>query len=158
MNVRIGFSTSDAWYSRLIRRFTKSSVSHTFLLVEVAGHGIVLEEGPDGFHARTIENFSRGNRVVVLLSLEHPIDKGVEEAITWLGQRYDYLGVLGMFAVLVYRWFGKKRRNPLASSRSMFCSEANTRILQVSGYPGADKLDPESTSPADLLAFLSSNE
>jgi hypothetical protein len=154
LNVRIGFSTSDAWYSGIIRRFTRSPVSHTFLLVEVAGHSIVLEEGPDGFRARTIENFTRGNRIVTLITPLHPVERGVEEAITWLGQRYDYFGVLGMAAVLVYRWFGKKRRNPLASSRSMFCSEANTRILQVSGYPGADKLDPESTSPADLLEFL----
>lgn len=155
MNPRIGFSTSDAWYSRIIRRFTKSPVSHTFLLVEVLGRDLVFEEGPDGFHARTVENFSRGNRIVTIIEPKHPIDTGVEAAFVWLGQRYDYIGLFGMFFVMVARWFGRKIKNPMSSASSMFCSEANTRVLQLSGYPGAETLDPSSTSPADLMEFLS---
>lgn len=155
MRARIGFSTSDAWYSRIIRRFTKSEVSHTFLLVEVLGRDLVFEEGPDGFHARTVENFSKGNRIVRVIEPKYPIDAGVEAAFVWLGQRYDYVGLLGMFFVMVARWFGKKIHNPMSSASSMFCSEAGARVLQLSGYPGSEALDPAATTPMDLMEFLS---
>lgn len=155
MNVRIGFSTSDAWYSKVIRWFTKARCSHTFFLIDVGGHEVVLEEGMFGWSARARCLFERGNTVVELVEPHVSIEKGVLDSLDWLGQRYDYVGLVGMLPVMLARWVGKKLRNPLASSSAMFCSEAGARVLQDAGYPGAEKLDPPSTTPEDLLEFLS---
>ena len=155
-NARIGFSTSTAWYSDIIRRATRAKVSHTFLLLTLWGREVVLEEGVFGWSMRTRENFERsGNRIVEVVKPEVPIDVAVRQSLDWLGQRYDYAGLVGMAWVMFCRWLHKKVRNPLASHHAMFCSEANTRILQIAQYPGAERLNPSTTTPEDLLTFLS---
>lgn len=155
MHVRIGFSTSTAWYSRVIRWATRAAVSHTFLLLVLWGREMVLEEGVFGWSLRTRDNFeASGNKIVELVTPHVSIDVAVRQSLDWLGQRYDYAGLVGMSWVMLTRWLGKMRRNPLASSHAMFCSEAGARILQEAGYPGAEKLDPPDTTPEDLLKFL----
>lgn len=156
MNPRIGFSTSKAWYSAIIRWFTGARVSHTFFLITLWGREMVLEEGVFGWSLRTRENFEHGNVIVELVTPKRTlqIDVALRQSLDWLGSRYDYAGLLGMLPVMVARWFGKKLRNPLASSHAMFCSEAGARILQLADYPGAETLDPVDTTPEDLLRFL----
>lgn len=158
MKILVGFSTSDAWYSRIIRKFTRAKCSHTFILLEKAllGEDLVLEEGTFGWSMRSRSDFEQGNTIVELVDPRHPVDLGVRRALAWLGQRYDYSGLLGMFFVMLARARGWRIKNPLASPHANFCSEMNTRILQWSGYPGAHLLDPSTTTPEDLLEFLSS--
>jgi hypothetical protein len=156
VRISIGFSTSRAWYSAIIRAFTRAPVSHTFFLLEGAllGETIVLEEGTFGWSTRSREDFERGNVIVELVTPAHPIAFGVRRALAWLGQRYDYAGLFGMFFVMLARARGWRIKNPLASPHANFCSEMAVRVLQDSGYPGASALDPSTTTPADLLAFL----
>jgi hypothetical protein len=155
VKIQIGFSTSDAWYSRVIRTFTRAKCSHTFFLIDsFMGEQIVLEEGTLGWSMRPRSAFENGNTIVELVDPKHPIDLGVRRALTWLGQRYDYAGLLGMFFVMIARARGWRIRNPLASPHANFCSEMAVRVLQDSGYPGAAVLDPATTTPEDLRGFL----
>lgn len=154
--ILVGFSTSNALVSRAIRWFTRSKVSHTFLLFPDSAFGsyMVMEAIGAGFSLRTYESFKKDNTVVDLLAPKVPLDAGLQAAASWLGERYDVSGLLGMALVMLGRWVGRKWRNPLQSSSAMFCSEVNVRILQEAGYPGAKDLDPASMSPADLLEFM----
>lgn len=153
--IRVGFSTSTAWYSRVIRWFTRAKCSHAFLIVDVMGVELVLEEGVTGYSTRTLENMVKsGSTIVQIVEPCVPLDKGVTWSMARLGQRYDYAGLFGMAWVVFWRALKKRVANPLASHKAMFCSEEVVRVLQESGYPGADALDAPSTDPETLRVFL----
>jgi hypothetical protein len=153
--IRVGFSTSSAWYSRVIRWFTKAKCSHAFLVADVMGVELVLEEGMTGYSTRTLANMVRSGSVIIqIFDPAVPLDKGVTWSMSRLGQRYDYAGLFGMAWVMFWRAFKKRVRNPFASHHAMFCSEEVVRVLQESGYPGADTLDAPSTDPETLRLFL----
>jgi hypothetical protein len=156
--VRVGFSTRTRnLMSRAIRWLTGSKASHAWLLVEDTFFGIdmVMEATEVGFRLIPFDNFkAEGNDIVALLEAPYPLDEGVHAAARWIGERYDFAGLLGSAFVLLGRWLRKKWRNPMASSRSMFCSEAVVRVMQAAGYPGSESFDPEATTPQDLLDFF----
>jgi hypothetical protein len=154
---RVGFSTTRALVSRLIRRLTGSRVSHAFLVYDDVDfeRTMVMEAVGSGFRIVPLDRFERHNTVVRIFTPRHPIDVGLRSAVDWLGEGYDTGGLLGMALLLVLRSLKLriKRRNLLASSRTLFCSEAVARACRASGYPGF-RLDPETTTPQDLLAFF----
>jgi hypothetical protein len=156
----VGFSTSNALVSRLIRYFTKAKVSHTFLVIRspMLEEDLVIEAGWGGFQATTLRRFKKKNEIVALLKPIVPLDKGLRDSLAWLGESYDFGGLFGMAFVLLGRWLRRKYANPLHDSRALFCSEANTLVLQASGYPGADGLAPTETSPEDLFLFMKGAE
>ena len=152
MDIKIGFSTSDAWYSKIIRRFTKSQVSHTFLIIDVLGVPMVLEEGYLGYSMRPMSRFP--DRIVKVVTPKVDITKAVQDSFQDLGQMYGYATLVGMFFVMVGRMLGKKVHNPFAKAKGLICSERNTMILQASNYPGLESLDPPTTSPEDLMELV----
>ena len=158
MKILIGFSTSRAWYSRIIRYLTGAKVSHTFLLLRGAllGEDMVLEASMLGFTLRTFSAFkTAGNQIVSLRTPKVPLDGATLYALQWLDKFYDYTGLLGMGWVELGKHFKRQWSNPLHTPNALFCSESVAKILQLASYPGAEYLSPESTSPADLLEFLS---
>ncbi len=161
--VYVGFSTPRRWnpLSALIRAMMRSSVSHAWLLVEDPAFQLrlVLEAHTTGFRLVSFARFVRDNRVVALVEPGHPIDPGLPEAGGWLGDQFDVLGLFGIFLALVGRWFSRKRwKNPFTSTHALFCSEAVVRVLQAAHYPGAERLEDETTTPQDLLDFLGRGE
>ncbi len=157
--VFVGFSTPRRWspLSALIRAMMRSKTSHAWLLVEdpLFELRLVLEAHSTGFRLISLAEFVKANRVVALVETAHPVEPGLPEAGGWLGDQFDVLGLFGIFLTLVAKWFQRKAwRNPFTSSRALFCSEAVVRVLKAADYPGAERLGDETTTPADLLAFL----
>jgi hypothetical protein len=156
--VRVGFSTrTKNIFSRAIRWLTGSKTSHTWLLFDDTFFGLpmVMEATEVGFRLLPYDNFkAEGNDIIALIEPPYALDEGVQQAARWLGERYDFTGILGSVFVLLGRWLKKKWRNPLAGSKSMFCSEAVVRVMQAAKYPGSDAFDPEATTPQDLLDFF----
>ncbi len=161
--VYVGFSTPRRWnpLSALIRRMMRSPASHAWLLVEdpLFQLRLVLEAHSTGFRLISFASFVKDNKVVALVEPprdgDHDLQRGLPEAGGWLGDQFDLLGLFGIFLTMVARWFRRKAwRNPFTSSRSYFCSEAVVRVMKAAGYPGANRLDAETTTPAELLAFV----
>ena len=154
---RIGFSTTRAPLSRLIRAMTRSPVSHTFLVYRDVDFDreMVMEAVGAGFRIVPLDRFRKRNHVVRIFTPRHSIDEGLKAAVDWLGESYDARGLLGMFLLLLARSLKLRirRRNVLARGRSLFCSEAVARACRASRYPGFE-LNPETTSPHDLFAFF----
>jgi hypothetical protein len=154
---RVGFSTTNTLLSRIIRRFTGSRVSHAFLVYQDVDFDreMIMEAAGAGFRIVPLDRFRRHNRVVAIFTPRHPIDEGLRAAVDWLGESYDAGGLVGMALLLAGRWLKVRlrRRNFLARSRALFCSEAVARACRASRYPGFD-LDPETTTPQDLFAFF----
>jgi hypothetical protein len=154
--IKIGFSTSRSLISRAIRWATRSKVSHCFFVVDDDYFGIplVMEAARNGYALVPFEGYANGREIVAIFEPAYPLDEGVKASAKWLGTRYDDLGVLGMGLVIVAKWFGRKVKNPLASSHAVFCSEVLARVLIASKYPGSSKLDPNDASPQEMLDFL----
>jgi len=156
--VKVGFSTSRRLVSRLIRWATRSKISHTWLVVSDSFLGIdmVLQATMGGFQLVTYAAFEKEHKIIAVLDLKYPVDSGVKQSAQWLGFRYDYTGLFGSAFVVFGRWFRRKWRNPLNDAQALFCSEAVVRVLQASGYPGSEALDPSAVTPQDLFDFLNS--
>jgi hypothetical protein len=157
--VFVGFSTPRRWnpLSALIRWMTRSRTSHAWLLVEdpVFRLRLVLEAHSTGFRLVSFTRFVKENKVIALVAPAHAVDGGLPDAGEWLGERFDPLGLFGIFLTLVARWFRQRPwRNPFPTASAMFCSEAVVRTLKAAEYPGSEALEDETTSPADLLAFF----
>ncbi len=155
---RIGFSTTDALLSRLIRRLTRSSVSHAWLVYRDVDFDreMVMEAVGAGFRIVPLDKFAQHNRIVEIVTPRHPIDEGLKAAVDWLGEGYDAKGLVGMALLLLLRAFRRRTRrarNLIASPRALFCSEAVARACRACAYPGFER-DPETTSPQDLYAFF----
>ena len=115
---------------------------------------MVLEATEGGFRIVPLDKFSQQNFVVAVFVPKHSIEAGLKAAVDWLGEHFDYTGLVGMAFVAMGRWLRRKWNNPWASSKAMFCSEAVVRVLQASNYPGAEDMAPTGTSPEDLLEFF----
>lgn len=158
--VYVGFSTPRRWnpLSALIRAMMKSPASHAWLLVEdpLFQLRLVLEAHSTGFRLVSLAQFVKDNKVVALVEPAHPLEPGLPEAGGWLGDEFDVLGLVGIFLTMVAKWFKRRAwRNPFTSTRALFCSEAVVRVMKAARYPGAERLGDETTTPAELLAFLS---
>lgn len=158
LSFKIGFSTSKSLASVAIRWFTKSKVSHTYLVVEGSMFGIpmVLQASTGGFEVISHTKFSKDNEIVTEIPI-NASDEGFKKSALWLGQNYDFGGLFGSAIVIIGRWFKRRWKNPWQSSKALFCSEYIVRWLQESDVPGAEDMDPSATNPEDLLDFLSTH-
>ena len=156
--IRVGFSTdTSSIISAVVRWFTGSKTSHVWLLFDDTFFGLpmVLESADVGFRLIPYENFkAQHNTVLAVLDPPYPLDVGVREAAMWIGESYDYTGLVGSVFVLLGRWLKRKWRNPWASPKALFCTESVVRVMQASHYPGSETLDPTGTTPQDLLDFF----
>ena len=159
MSVTIGFSTPKKWnpLSWLIKKLTKSEVSHAWLLVDdpVFGVRMVMDSHLTGLRLIPFEHFLEGSTVLALVVPQWDLDQGLLKQSKDIGDGYDVWGLAGVAYVrLMWIWFRSKVRSPLRSPGALFCSEAVTRVLQFSKYPESEILDPEGVSPEDLLTFF----
>lgn len=156
--IQIGFNTSNALISRIIRFFTRQEVSHAFIVYddEEFGGKFVLEANWDGYHVKPYEEAVKGSTKIILVEPRYNVTELLKVCSQWLGKPYDYPGLVGNVPVMISRWFKKKAKNPTQNPKAMFCSEAIAVALQKIGYPGADELDASTTTPQDLLDFFKS--
>lgn len=157
---RIGFSTTTHLLSRVIRWFTDAAVSHAWVLYydEDFDCDCVLEFTEGGCRITTYASFQKKNKIVKVWTPQCSIRTGFTKMREWLDAGYDYLGLFGMIWVQLGRWLHRKWKNPWASSKKAFCSEGVARVLLYANYPGLEYLDPERTTPADLLEFARREE
>lgn len=157
--VFVAFSTPKRWnlLSWAIRRASFSKASHAFLLVDdpIFRLRLVMEAHSSGFRLVTLARFARANRIVSVIVPAHPLDAGLPRAGSWLGEAFDTLGIVGMALVLLRRLLELSPvRSPLHSPTALFCSEAVVRTLKAAGYPGAEALGNEDSTPEDVRQFL----
>jgi hypothetical protein len=151
----VGFSTST-WHpaSMLVRWWTKSRVSHTFLLYDDTNIGLpmVYDVSFTGLRLIPYSVFLRDNKVVEEIKIEEDLTPGLQVVSRWLGRRYDWGAFFGFC-----RLFAKRVRHPSPDPKELICTEAVIHVLRLAGYPEAASLDPKRTSPQALLDFLNTS-
>lgn len=156
--ISIGFSTTDKLLSRIIRKLTKSRVSHSFIMFDWLGKKWVLEAGFNGVGILPLERFlADGNIIVEVVDLPHVELEDLIPAMEDMGERYDFGGLLGGIVPLIGKWFKQKWHNPFNDTKALFCSEFIVYWLQDLAFEPAYNLVPEDVSPEELLKLLEKN-
>ena len=151
----IVFLTTDRILSRVIRVIGKSPASHVALGLHLHGVPVLLQADIGGVQITPRAKFLRKHRVVSEWAFTSPgIENALAGGVREIGERYDYVGLLGYLIVVLGKLFHRRLRNPLAARKAVVCSEFVVG-LDREGYcvPEWKGLDPEATMPADLLAI-----
>lgn len=155
--MRIGFSTSNSLISKIIRKLTRSKVSHTYLRHNIEGHELVLHANQHGVEFDKYSDFYKKFTIVAEYTLEmaDAQEKAfVFYAIQQVDRPYDFLSLIGFGWVLLNKAFNRKVRNPFRNKSAYFCSELMVTSLQAAQFYNTDILDRDLTSPEDLMEFL----
>lgn len=149
--IRVGFSTSDKWISRLIRYWTNADASHAFILYfdPTLDQEMVLDVAFSGYRAIPRSLFEKDNKILYIVDPGINLNPGLRVVARWLGLKYDWRAF-----VAFSRWFRSFRHHPTENPKALICSEMVIHALRISGFPGIEQLDPKGTSPKDLLDFL----
>lgn len=153
--ITIGFSASNSIIGRIIRWFTKGRVSHAYATYysETLQNVFVIEATFWGYKLTPHNKWIKKNKIVAEFKCSRDLSSGLIHVSKWLGGTYDFWSALGLGA---RRWFGKLYRNPFRDPNKLHCSEAVTLLLH--GAKLAEDLDPESTTPEDLLEFCEKSD
>jgi hypothetical protein len=164
--IKIGFSTDPKnWISKVIRWFTNSKCSHTFIRIEESLLGpLIVESDAGGVQVQMYAQFNTpGNTLVYSVEPAFDLLPALKQAMTeYLNEPYDYTGVIGMAWVMFWRKLKRKVSNPLHRTKSMFCSAFVLRVLQIANdiemqagrpdpFPGAYGLIPQDTTAQDVM-------
>jgi hypothetical protein len=130
MKIKVGFSTTDSLFSRLIRFCTRSKVSHTYIYV----HDDFFDE-PFVLHVeRTMhliraEDFYKENRPVEEFTIEDErLALSMKENLKHLGKKFNWWDWAGWFP-LVRRWVKVKLKSPTHSFPKLICVSYVLRVL-----------------------------
>lgn len=152
--IYIGFSTTNSLLSKIIRRFTKAEVSHTFFVFELYGRSWMLGSDWGGVVIEPMRKFVAKNTIKMLAPVPELHDEHMAMAMESLGDKYDYTGLLGGIFPMIGRLFRQKWNNPWNNSQALFCSELVAQVLRAADFPGSETLVPSETTPQDLKDLL----
>lgn len=159
MKGTIGFCTKRAnWVSRIIRWFTCSRWSHTYVIRQNTPDILVLEASKFQVQIVPITKYeSRKYKNVFFLPdgyKPEDIDRGLERAGAKIEQHYGWLQILGFIPVIIARrLLGMKIKN--VARGGVVCSELVLQYLKGLDPEGPWKiLQKDTTSPEDLHQLL----
>lgn len=155
----LAFSTSDVWYSRVIRWVMRSKVSHVMIGTKRDGADVFLHATLGGVQETLRSEWLRDNQIVCEYLFKPDVQEGIKHARTHLGENYDYVALVGWGWVNALRaWLKVRARNPFTSTTAMICSELVLHVDMAcpNDAPGDTipewrGLDPEQATPQDLL-------
>ena len=143
--MHIVFTTSDSFVSSVIRKVTRSQVSHVALRLQLEGVVVFLHADVGGVKIVPEDVFYTNRTSRYAFAFKEPVSPKL--AVEYIGSRYDYIGLVGHLFRALLKWLGYSWKRPLQSPRALVCSEFIARLGIVS-FVG---LDPENTTPHDLL-------
>ena len=153
--MRVGFSYAKGimgFFSRIIMFFSGAKASHAWMLY--FDHDfcmdMVMDAHETGIRVIPFSKFLQKNNIVEIYTPRLSIDAGLKSAAQWVGTPYDYQGLLGMLWVEIGHWFKRKWKNPLATTKMVFCSKWCVLTMQAAKYPGTTNMDPDDTDPWTL--------
>jgi hypothetical protein len=158
--IQIGFTRTNTLLSNIIRLGTSGVYSHAFISYydPIIGDNMCMEAQWDGFHLKKLSKATVNDTKVEILTPKHSIKELPKVCANYLGDPYDYPGIMGAVPVMLARFFKIKLKNVTEDAKAKFCSEAITLGLQEIKYPGAEKLIANQTTPQDLYNFFKNEQ
>ena len=146
MQIILGFSTTDSWISKIIRKKMKANFSHTFLIIR----DNVYEADFNGIVKYPASKF--GSKVVHRMVFGVPESRGFEilgYAEKQIGKRYSYFTLLQILLGL---------KDIDDGNHSFICSEFVARCLKQELNIETDKLDMITPKQVYNLAIKAQKE
>lgn len=154
-HIGVGFSSTRWPISCLIRLLTGQSFSHVWILDTRQNPPLVLEAGFNGITETDWPTFKKGKINIVVKRIESiDMASAVDDSRALLGEEYDFWGLLGGIWLQLGRWLKKKWHNPLARTKSMFCSELVADVLKRARHARAFNCTPDQCEPEDVWYFV----
>jgi hypothetical protein len=154
--IRLLFTAAPDPISKAIRKLTGQSVSHVGIQT---GPQTVLSAELGGVVEQTDLQFLAQGRKLIASYEATP--EGEPHLLVWrakahLGDKYAFGELPGfVWSTLARRWLGKAIKNPLHDPKAVVCSEFVLYLDDETGFVTEFVgLDPETTTPGDLLARL----
>jgi hypothetical protein len=155
MKFRVGFSTTNSFWSKLIKLFTKSHVSHVYIRLEddFLGTQLVIHSDWLGNCIDHLDTFKQLNKIVVEYEIDHPnFENVIKRNFKYLGKRYDYRLLLShAWFIIFQKWFQRKVENPLADPFKIICVDY---VIKILNQLEITHLPLKVLTPKDLLKFL----
>jgi hypothetical protein len=156
-DVRIVFTASKTPLGKIIRKVTKSPVSHVMIEIPVWGRRMIVEATLGG--TRLAPSFKSRHHVVKEYICKFDVKNGLYEISNELGAHYDYAGLFVIAWVkLTWSWFKYKFKTFKWKNKSIKCSELVAMFLRANNIEGSEELNIELTTPDDLLDFCDMNK
>lgn len=157
VSINVCFSTTDRLFSRFIRWFMRSKVSHGLITFrsETLGKVLLMEAVGRGFVISPWSGWRQTHQLCERYELTIPEEtqrQALSNLSDHLGAEYDKFGLVGFWA----RRFRTRMRNPFHSTDKLFCSEAVALFLSYCGLSQFDH--PEEWSPQDLLTEVKQSD
>jgi hypothetical protein len=156
--VLIAMTASKGFFEGMIRKLTRSPYNHVMVLYKCPfwGGWWALQVDDHGVRPVPIENLTSKITRWKFFQYDKDVLPQIPLAKPDMNHDYDYLGIFGFLLKLItFRLTGIQIRNFIHKKNEMFCSEFTSRFFRRIRVPGADTLDPPSTSPGDLVKFCS---
>lgn len=156
-DVRLVFTASRTWFGKLIRKLTKSQVSHVFVEFPVWDRRMVGEATVGG--TRMVLADKARHNVVAEYRCTFPARPGLIEIARKLGTAYDYTGLfVAAWFQVAWKWLKLRIRAPRWSSRAIKCSELVAIFLRACGVSDVKYLENEEmVSPEDVRLFCAAH-
>jgi len=144
--IKIGFSTRNSIFSALIRFFSRSSISHTYIRIPLcnSNNQLIFQASGLKVNAEGSSSFASHSKIVKEITIEISDEKCMQiESFMCesLGKPYSIMQIIGMLWVLFCRNFGKRVRNPFADGdHSYVCVELVANVLDI---PGSEEMTPQ---------------
>lgn len=156
-DVRLVFTASRSWFGRLVRKLTRSPVSHVYLEFPIWHRQMAAEATVGG--TRIVIAEKARHDVVVQFRCNFPVRAGLKEVIKTLGTVYDYGGLflLAWWRILT-QWLRLKLGAPRWRTKGVKCSELVVLFLRACHTPGVEDFDDiELVTPEDVRVFCLTN-
>jgi hypothetical protein len=152
--LRVGFSCNSKFFSSLIRWFTYSKVSHTYVRLSVPEFDETVIFHAAGLTVGYVNGkyFDEHQKIIEEYDVEisdFVAKEGEKARVTEAGKPYSWWQILGFLWVLAWRLIGVRCRNPFSNGRHAYvCVET---VVQQLGWG----VDGESLTPEDLRTMVS---
>lgn len=145
--MKIGFSQSNNWGSKLVRWFTNSQWSHCFIILDddLEGDALVFESSPSGGVKLNLWSKYK-DQICEVYNIN--VNCSIKPLYNYLGDNYGYLQITGFIIAKIF----SLKHNPI--KKDYVCSELALRFLIENNIEGFESLDPNSTSPEDLYESI----
>lgn len=163
MRVWVGFSTSSALISKLIRAITHADVSHAFFILDTDEVGaLVYQSVSGGPQITTLAEFLKDNTIVRKHAPKIDVADAVKRSIArFVGYGYDFAADLSDGLTDIAHDAGLNWQADFAGQHASECAALVVRTLRLCvdpGYPEIDTLDPHHIEPGQLDQFMLAQE
>lgn len=156
-NVHIVFTATQSPLGALIRKITKSPVSHVMIEFSIWDQKMIAEATFHGTRFVPSQKFK--HNVIREYECNFDTSKGLSEIAGHFGTPYDFTGLFVIAWVkLLWSWFKYRFKNFKWRNKSIKCSELGVIFLKANNIEGIDNFNLELTTPDDLLVFCENNK